>query len=407
MRITIVGPAHPYKGGIAQHTNALAHRLAGAGHDVTIESWSEQYPARLYPGQQKLAAPEGEPFEPTWHPLSWRRPDGWLRLGYRLAGRADAVVLVVVTPIQAPAYLGILAGLRAGRARKGGGTAGAPPVLALCHNVLPHERRPFDVPLTRAVLRGATGVLVHTDAEAALARTLTSRPVRVAPLAPHFTEPRPTEPGASEPGASEPGGAESSPAAGRVEAAEPSEPAEPSGRLLFFGLVRPYKGLDIALHALAAGPAGVSLTVAGEFWGGVEATRALVAELGLDDRVDLRPGYVNAADVPKLFAAADALVLPYLSGTASQNADLAFRHGLPVIATTVGTLGQSVRDGVDGFLVAPGDVTALADALRRLYAPGRWRALRAAVRPPDPAAAWDRYVDAVVGTLCGGRTTLR
>jgi len=393
MRITIVGPAHPYKGGIAQHTTELAHRLRAAGHEVTIESWSEQYPARLYPGQQKVAEPEGEPFEPTWHPLSWRRPDGWARLGRRLAGRADAVVLVVVTPVQAPAYLGILAGLRAGRRRRRDGSAGpTPAVLALCHNVLPHERRRFDVPLTRAVLRRVDAVLVHTEAEAARARELTPRPVALAPLAPHFA-------GASRPGPG-PGPGSGSGSGGEAE-------RELSGRLLFFGLVRPYKGLDVALRALAMAPADVTLTVAGEFWGGVESTEALVDKLGLGDRVDLRPGYVAAADVPKLFADVEALVLPYRSGTASQNVDLAFHHGVPVIATTVGTLGERVRDGVDGFLVPPGDADALAAAIRRLYEPGRWRALRSAVHSADPAVAWDRYVETVVSALSGEITTVR
>ncbi|WP_241255494.1 glycosyltransferase family 4 protein, partial [Candidatus Protofrankia californiensis] len=111
-RIAIVGPTHPYKGGVAQHTTELAHRLAARGHDVRIESWSAQYPARLYPGQQRVSDPETEPFPATSYPLSWRRPDSWLRLGRRLRSGVDAVVVVMITPIQAPAYLGILAGLR-------------------------------------------------------------------------------------------------------------------------------------------------------------------------------------------------------------------------------------------------------------------------------------------------------
>src|SRR5512143_1820501 len=140
MRIAVVGPTHPYKGGIAQHTTELAHRLAARGHDVRLESWSAQYPDRLYPGRQRVTEPELPPFPGTSYPLSWRWPAGWLRLGRRLRREVDAVVLVVVTPVQAPAYLGILRGLRPGR--------GGPRVLALCHNVLPHERRAVDVPLT-------------------------------------------------------------------------------------------------------------------------------------------------------------------------------------------------------------------------------------------------------------------
>ncbi|WP_163549043.1 glycosyltransferase family 4 protein [Candidatus Frankia nodulisporulans] len=395
MRIALIGPTHPYKGGIAQHTTELAHRLAERGHEVVIESWSEQYPARLYPGQARVSEPEMEPFGATSYPLSWRRPDGWLRLGRRLRHTVDAVVLVVVTPVQAPAYLAILAGLRGvggrrGRARRGSRAAAGTPtvlagptVLALCHNVLPHERSRIDVPLVRAVLRRASAVLVHTPAQAELAAELADVPVVTAEMAPHLW---------SSPTRRRPADAVLEPEGGG---------GETSRRLLFFGLVRPYKGLDVLLRALAAGPRDVRLTVAGEFWGDVAATESLIGELGLTDRVDLRAGYVDAADVPALFAAADALVLPYRAGTASQNVDLARLHGLPVIATTVGTLASSVRDGVDGLLVPPDETEALAEALRRLYAPGVLADLRAKVAPPDVPAAWARYLDVTLAALAG------
>ncbi len=387
MRVAVIGPTHPYKGGIAQHTTELAHRLAALGHQVVIESWSDQYPARLYPGVQRVAEPEMEPFGSTRYPLSWRRPEGWVRLGRRLRREADAVVLVVVTPIQAPAYLAILTALRGRAGRRGGG----PRVLALCHNVLPHERRAVDEPLIRAVLRRVSAVLVHTAAQAELAATLTPAPVVVAEMAPHLW---------------------SSPTRRRPEVTEPATQADPGVRataggrprrsLLFFGLVRPYKGLDVLLRALARGPADVRLTVAGEFWGDAAQTTRLIADLGLTDRVDVRAGYVDAAEVPGLFAAADALVLPYRAGTASQNVDLAHLYGLPVIATTVGTLATAVRDGVDGLLVPPDDVDALAAALRRLYEPGVLADLRAKVSPPDPQAAWGNYLDAALGALGDG-----
>lgn len=360
MRIAIVGPAHPYKGGIAQYTTALAHELTAEGHEVRLESWSHQYPKLIYPGQLTVREPELPPFPGTLRRLSWRRPDSWLACGRRLRD-ADVVVLVIAAPIQLPAYRAILAGL--------GGRGRTPRVVAQCHNVLPHERGSMDVRLVRGVLSRVDGVLVHSAEQAKLARSLTDRPVVVEHMAP-------------------------------LVVAAPSAPPTVDGvfnRLLFFGIVRPYKGLDVLLRALAAGPEQVSLRVAGEFWGGaLEETERLVSGLGLGARVELRPGYVPAAEVPGLFADVDALVLPYRSATASLNAFLAFAHERPVIATRVGTVEQDVRDGVDGVLCAPGDVGALVGALGRFYADGEPARLRAGVRPVDTGPGWRAYCAAVL-----------
>jgi glycosyltransferase involved in cell wall biosynthesis len=352
VRIAIVGPTFPYKGGGAHHTTELAHRLAAAGHSVVLESWNAQYPAFLYPGTLTISEPEGEPFPETRWRLSWRRPDGWLRAGRRLRSY-DLVILTVLSPVQVPPYLGIRAALR-----------GRPRVVALCHNVLPHERKSYDAPLIRALLRRVDDVLVHSEQQGTLARSMTSRPVRVADMPPHL------------------------PAQGVVK----ERMSEPFNRLLFFGVVRPYKGLDVLLHALAAGPAEVSLTVAGEFWGGLDDTRRLVDSLGLTGRVDLRPGYVPAAEVPDLFAKVDALVLPYRTATASQNVWMAFEHGVPAITTRAGALADHVREGTDGLLCEPGDVSSLTDALNRFYAEGEPARLREGVRPVDAEPYWSDYL---------------
>lgn len=367
MRLAIVGPTHPYKGGIAHHTTELAHRLAAAGHEVDLVSWSAQYPRLLYPGQRvsRSDPPELPPYERTSYPLAWYRPDGWWRVAAGLRdGGYDAVVLVVVTPVQAPGYLTMQAALR--RTGRGGRR---PRIVALCHNVLPHEARFFDRRLTRAVLSRADAVLVHSAPQAALAAEFTRAPVKTASLPPHLPARRGAPPAAAADGPA----------------------AEPRRRLLFFGIVRPYKGLDVLLRALAEVP-DVRLTVAGEFWGGTEKTEALLAELGIADRVRLRPGYVPGEAIPGLFADADALVLPYRSGTASQNVWLAHEHGLPTIVTRAGTLGDAVRDGVDGILCEPDDVAGLAAALRRFYEPGMPQKLRAGVRPVDPGPAWTDYL---------------
>jgi glycosyltransferase involved in cell wall biosynthesis len=361
VRIALVGPAHPYKGGGARHTTELAHRLAAAGHDVIIESWRAQYPRRLYPGQQTVDVPEGEPYPRTYRRLAWYRPDGWLAAGRRLR-TADLVVFVLLTPIQVPPYLAIMS---TGRKR----------TAVICHNVLPHERRPLDVPLVRALLSRADAVITHSAAQAAQAKDLTpSAPVRTVPMPPHL----PTAPSQDH------------------FTERPLSPAPAHCRLLFFGIVRPYKGLDVLLRALAQAPSHVTLTVAGEFWGGPAETEQLIADLGLAGRVTLRPGYVPADQLPALFAAADALVMPYREATASQNALLAFAHGVPVVTTTAGALAEAVRDGVDGLTCAPGDADDLARVLTAVSDPQTLRRLRAGVPAVDPEPGWAAYLRALL-----------
>ena len=376
MRVALVAPTHPNTGGIVHHSTELAHRLAGAGHDVTLVSWSAQYPAFLHPGTVRV--PGGEPevriFRNTQYPLAWWNPASWWRTGQRLH-EFDAVVLVHAATVQTPAYLTMLAALR--RARQTHGPAGRRPrVVVVAHNVLPHESRPGDRALVRALLSRADAVVVHSEELAALARSLAGphADVLAADLPPHL------------------------PLLGHIRRANPSN--HPTYRLLFFGTVRPYKGLDVLLRAMAGVPQ-VNLLVAGDIWTHARGLRAEIDSLGLSDRVRLEPGYVPGPQIPKLFSDVDALVLPYRAGTASQNVLLAHAMGVPVIATRAGTLGAQLHDGIDGVLAEPGDVVSLTQALQRFYQPGTPARLRAGVPVVDMDSSWTGYLEVLAAALAG------
>ena len=355
---------------------------------MIIESWRAQYPRRLYPGQQTVDVPEGEPYPRTRRRLAWYRPDGWLAEGRRLRP-ADLVVFALLTPLQAPPYLAIMARLGRGAGQHGPRTA------VICHNVLPHERRPGDIPLTRALLSRADTVITHSAAQAAQARDLVpGATVRTVTMPAHLPASLPQNQGSERAEVSAPAPTPRPAPANPPARTSPPGPPDPPARtrLLFFGIVRPYKGLDVLLRALAQAPAHVTLTVAGEFWGDITEMDNLIAELGLAERVTLRPGYVPADQIPALFGAADALVMPYREATASQNALLAFAHGVPVITTTAGALAEPVRDGVDGLTCAPGDAEDLLRALKEISDPQTAQRLRAGVRPVDPEPGWAAYL---------------
>jgi glycosyltransferase involved in cell wall biosynthesis len=236
-----------------------------------------------------------------------------------------------VSPAQAPAYWTILAATR-----------GAPR-LAVVHNPHPHEARRFDDAAARSVLRRVDALLAHSGAAAEMVATLVPTvPVVAAPMAP--TLPVETHP----------------------------LPPRPPIRALFFGMVREYKGLDLALDALAIRRArgdAIELTVAGEFWGeGVESWQQRVDAAGLHDAVTLRPGYVPDADADALFASHHLVLAPYRTATQSAVVPVATAAGRPTVATPVGGLMEQVREGANGTIAAAVTADAFADAIARALA---------------------------------------
>jgi glycosyltransferase involved in cell wall biosynthesis len=241
------------------------------------------------------------------------------------------VVMTWITPFHALPYWVMMRAARPAR------------VTAVVHNATPHEKLPFQRRLTRWVLGRCDGLVAHSATVAdELAELAPEVEVHVAPLPPLVqVQARPLP---------------------------PREPGSDGLRVLFFGFVRPYKGVDVALEAIALlrdRGLHVSLTVAGEFWEPLEPWYARVHRLGLDDRVDVRPGYVSDAAVDELLASHHAVVMPYRSATQSGVVPLAMAAERPVVASAVGGLAEFVTEGVNGTLAEPGDASSLADAIER------------------------------------------
>lgn len=324
MDVVFVGPVPPLRGGIAQHAARLIEALADLGHRVTVYSWTAQYPRLLYPGDERDRA--AEPFPGAHFVLRWYDPRSWWRVGRQARG-ADLLVFPWVTPVQAPAYWTILR------------AAGRTPAVAIVHNPLPHERRFFDRLLTRLALSRVEGAVVHAQgAVEELGAVVPRVPSLVVPHPPNLR-------------------------------LEPTElPPAPPFRLLFVGFVRPYKGLDVALEALARlrrEGLDVTLTVAGEFWGPVEPWRERIERLGIADRVTLRAEYVSDEELAGLLASHHVVVAPYRSATQSGIVPIAYAAGRPVVATRVGGLPEVVVDGETGALAPIANPGAFADAVKR------------------------------------------
>jgi glycosyltransferase involved in cell wall biosynthesis len=326
VRVTFVGPVPPIRSGVSQHGGRVTDALA-RDYDVTVLSWQHQYPKRFFPRAQVDEA--ALPHPTARFDLRWWDPVSWWRAG-RSARRSDLVVLVWTTPFHVLTYR-LIMGL-AGRARK----------VAIVHNALPHEPLPLQRPLTRWILSRCDGLVAHASTVAEELDELLGGRVETV-MTPHPPNidvvPRPLP-----------------------------ELADDGLRLLFFGFIRPYKGLDVALDALARlRQQGVRhrLTVAGEVWDPTEDWDEQVRRRGLGDQIDLRLGYVADGEVSGLLAEHHAALLPYRSATQSGIAPIAFAAGRPVVATAAGGLTDVISDGANGTLAAPGDARSLADAIQR------------------------------------------
>lgn len=361
-RVAIVGPVFPFRAGIAYCTTMLARELSDAC-DVSILSFSRQYPRRFYPGSDdrdeslKEKTPQGARFG-----LDILNPLTWIREGLKLRRSApDVVVFTWWIWVWAVPYR-VIAALLPRRTR----------VIVQCHNATDKEPARWKSWLNRWMLRRGDAIVVHAAAEQQAVRLQLGEGARVVRsfLPVH-------ELGGEIPDREE--------ARCRLGVSGPAA--------LFFGHVRPFKGLDIALEAWSLMESRATLLVAGEVWWNDEAMyRQQVRELGLDERVRLELRFIPDDEVALWFAAADVVVVPYRREAQSGVALTAFHFARPVIATEVGGVPEVVRDGIEGRIVPPGDPEALASALDAFFrdTPTAERMQKAAAAAAQKYS-WSRY----------------
>jgi glycosyltransferase involved in cell wall biosynthesis len=362
-RVAVIGPVYPYRGAIPYCTGRLASELR-RWFDITILSFRRQFPQRWYPGvsdrDQSVAdqSPPGARFE-----LDILKPWTWLAEG-RLLRRLEphAVVIVWWVWVWAIPYLIILAMLPR-RTR----------VIVQCHNIGDKEPRFWKSWLANRIFRRADLLVVHSRLSVVELVDRLGEGVREKTL-PLFLPVLPI-------------------------GKEAPDPADAKRRLglegkdvaLFFGFIRPYKGLDIALRGWKQ-VNDAMLLVVGEAWFGEETkVREIIRDQQIEQRVRLELRFVPDSEAALYWAAADVVVTPYRYENQSAVAMTAFHFGLPVIATRVGGLPDIVEDGINGFLVAPEDPAELAGAVNRFFASADRASLREGARQSARKYSWEVY----------------
>lgn len=367
MRVCVVGPAYPFRGGIAQHTTLLCKYLSER-NEVNAVVFKRLYPKFLFPGKSQLDPSRRDGDLGAYALIDSLDPRSWVDAGRFVHDlKPDLVLIQWWQPFFGPCLASI-----ASRARQNS------KVAFICHNVLPHEGMPLGRRMALSALKHGDGFIVHSGQDMkdlhSIFPGLPPHAVRKTVL-PEFTVfPRQ---GISKDKARKQLGVR-----GKV--------------ILFFGLVRKYKGLMDLIEALALTKTNdLTCLVVGEFYDKKVKYVSRVEALGLEDRVRMIDRYVPNEDVEPFFAAADAVILPYKSATQSAIVQMAFRFERPVVATSVGGLPESIDDGRTGLLVPPNDPHALAYAIDRYYDESLEAPFTDAIREERGRFSWDHVIETV------------
>ena len=345
MRIVVVGPTYPYRGGISHYTTLLVRHLREAGHVTKLYSFTRQYPRLLFPGKtdkDPSAVPLKIECEYVLDPVN---PLTWWQL-YRKV-RAEAPALLILqwwVPYWTPCLTAISRMVKQNTRIK---------IVYICHNVIPHDGGGvLDRRLATTVLRQGDGFIVHSQQDQYQLQALLPDATVVKTHHPTYAEL-----------------ATSGNAVTAQMLRKQYQISDDCPVLLFFGFVRPYKGLEYLIQAMPhiLKQRRVHLMVVGEFWSDPEFYIRYAREFQVEAAISFVNRYVPNEELESFFSLCDVVVLPYISATQSGVAQLAFGFGKPVITTRVGGLHEIVTDGVDGLIVPPQDVQALAQAVLRFY----------------------------------------
>jgi glycosyltransferase involved in cell wall biosynthesis len=341
-KITVIGPTYPYKGGISHFTTILVSNLRKS-HQVQFISWKRQYPSFLYPVEQKDTQSKQKISQQAEYILDFFNPISWIQASIKVkTNRSDVLVLNWVTPIQGIIYTVIAFCVRRITNTK---------IIMICHNVLPHERKSYDITLAKIAFSQVDEFIVHSSEDRDILTNLVkNKQIRLAFL----------------------------PVFDVFETGEKYDVKRLKKQLgltdkvlLFFGYIRPYKGLKYLIEAmpqiLKTIP-GITLLVVGEFW-----SKDRQEYMDLVDRLELRnnivfvSSYVPNEEVGRYFAVSDVVVLPYTSATQSAVIQTAYAFNKPVISTPVGGLRDVIEDKITGYFVESQNPDDIAKKVKLFY----------------------------------------
>jgi glycosyltransferase involved in cell wall biosynthesis len=349
-KLALIGTSWPFRGGgIASFNERLAREFQAQGYQVTIYTFSLQYPSFLFPGKTQYSeqpAPADLHIEVCINSMN---PLNWISVGRKIRdAKPDMVLVRYWLPLMGPCLGTILRIIKGNKHSK---------LICIADNIIPHEKRPGDKPFTQFFVRPLDGfVTMSAKVLADLKQFIQTHAVQaVHPLYDNFGDP----------------------VSKQIAKAHLGIPLE-QPLILFFGFIRKYKGLDLLLEAMAllkeqaktdSSMVIPKLLIAGEFYDAETGYQTQIDQLGIRDLLILKTDFIADDQVRYYLSAADFVIQPYKNATQSGVTPLAYHFEKPMLVTNVGGLADMVPDGKVGLVVEPTPI-AIAEAVKKLYALG-------------------------------------
>lgn len=367
-KLIIIGPAHPLRGGLASFNERLARQFQEQGFDVTIYTFSLQYPGFLFPGTTQYSAEPAPTDIKIKVCINSVNPFNWWSIGNKLKTLQPSLIVVRYwLPFMGPCLGTILRLAKRNNKTK---------VVCIADNVIPHEKRIGDVPFTKYFVKAIDAFVTMSDKVLSDLRLFTTHPAKkvVHPLYDNF--------GAALP----------------KREARLKLGLQPDDQIiLFFGFIRKYKGLDLLLEAmqiLKAKSSTIKLLIAGEFYEDRKSYDEQIANLQIADELILRTDFIADSEVRYYLSAADFVIQPYRNATQSGVTPLAYHFEKPMLVTNVGGLPDLVPDGKVGLVAEP-NPQAIAATIEQLYQLGEQHFLPH-LRNEKKQYSWQVLADTII-----------
>ena len=369
MKIILLGTTYPYRGGLAAFNERLARQFLSEGHEVELWTFTLQYPSFLFPGKTQYSSEQAPKDLTIRRELNSCNPFNWIRVGNAIRKAApDLLICCYWMAFFAPAY-----GLVSRIARRNGKTK----AIALVHNMMPHEPSVLDKLFAPYFVKSQNGFVALSESVVKdieqIAKANANAKASPHPIYDHYGE-----------------------RMAKAEACKALGLDPKKEYMLFFGLVRAYKGLDLLLDAFGKVKdqlPDLQLIIAGEFYEHEDKYRAQIEANGLKERVVLRNEFIPDADLRKYFGAADLIVQPYKSATQSGVTQVAFHFEKPMLVTNVGGLAEIVPDHQMGYACEP-TADAIAEDLLDYFTNNRQAAYTECLKKEKTKYAWSNMTRA-------------